>query len=155
MSHDTKVALAGDIDIAAREDPGLLRRLVAEYLRLRDRHNALTRRRGELSKELLPLLEAAGGSYTATRKALEVYVDESDRFDYDAQALHGLVDLGLVTEDEFARALETVVVKAVLEGWVKRGLVTELDIARTGGQVVREVVRQIRVRKLQEAKGKK
>lgn len=122
--------------------PDVLARIAREYLDVRDAANDLTRRRDALRKQLLPLLEDAGGQYTDEIAGVRLVVERQVRWDYDATTLHECVKAQVLAA-EFADCLETTVKKDVVQGWIDRGLVRGADV--TAAKVGSKVIPQIQV----------
>jgi len=142
-ARDASQALAEEL---GQRGPQVLPRIAAEYLEIRAAENALKRRRDAVRKQLLPLLEDAGGSYIDEDTGQRIYITQQMRWEWDAGALKtGLLDEHLITEGEFADCLVTSVNKDVVKGWVDKGAITDRQLARANAKVGTKVVQQIEV----------
>lgn len=100
----------------------------------------------QLRDLLIPHVEEAGGVLVDEVSGLTARLVRTPRYEYDATRLHRLVEEGLITEAEFAEALETVIDKRVVESWVSRGLITDRQLARADARVVTAVIEKLEVR---------
>jgi len=140
--RDASQALAEEL---GQRGPEVLPRIAAEYLEIRTAENLLKRRRDAVRKQLLPLLEDAGGSYIDEEAGQRIYISQQMRWEWDAEKLKTLLDEHLITASEFADCLVTSVDKEVVKGWVDKGAITDRQLARANAKVGTKVVQQIEV----------
>jgi len=126
-------------------------RLVGEFLQARGEAADAKRRVEEVRGRLVPLLERNKGGWTDRASNQRVAIEEQSRWEYDASALHRLVDSGLLTEEQFADCLRTVVDKSVVASWIEQGAVSAEQVDALGARAVTRVLRTVRVRPLNGA----
>jgi len=131
--------------------PDVLARIAREYLDVRDEANDLKRRRDALRKQLLPLLEDAGGQYTDEIAGVRLVIERQVRWDYDATKLHECVKASVLAA-EFAECLETTVKKDVVQGWIDCGLIRGASVAPA--KVGTKVIPQITVQEVGQQHGR-
>ena len=149
--RDASQALAEEL---GQRGPQVLPRIAAEYLEIRAQENALKRHRDAVRKQLLPLLEDAGGQYIDEDSGQRIYISQQVRWEYDSAALHKLLEEHLITASEFADCLVTSVDKAVVQGWVDKGAITDRQLTRVNAKVGTKVVQQIEVEAVGEKRGR-
>lgn len=130
----------------AAEDRAVLPRLIRELREVRDEQNGLKRRADQLREHVESLLEAEGGEYVDEVSGLRAWIEKVPRWDFDARALHKLVEDGLITETEFADCLETVVRKPVVSEWLGKGLITDRQLNTANAKVGTGVVRTVQIK---------
>ena len=127
---------------------GHINRVVSEFLQAR-REAADARRRVEKVRgRLIPLLDRNNGHWTDRASNQRVAIEEQSRWEYDASALHRLVDSGLLAEEQFAECLRTVVDKNVVASWIEQAAVSAEQVNALDARTVTRVLRMIRVRPL-------
>ena len=125
---------------------GDISRVVAEFLEARTAAFEARRRVEEVRGRLIPLLERNKGYWIDRANGQRIAIEEHTRWEYDPPALHGLVDGGLLTEEQFAACLGTVVDKSVVASWIQQGAVTAEQVNRVAARAVTRVLRMVRVR---------
>jgi hypothetical protein len=134
--------------VAQPVQAGDISRVVSEFLQARGEAADAKRRVEEVRGRLIPLLDRNNGHWTDRASNQRVAIEEQSRWEYDASALHRLVDSGLLAEEQFAECLRTVVDKNVVASWIELRAVSAEQLNTLDARTVTRVLRMIRVRPL-------
>lgn len=126
--------------------------LIRQLHAARQEESAAKREADRIRKPLLELLESAGGSYVDEGTGLKAWIDKTPRYDYDVAAMHKLVEDGVLYEKDFADCLVTVVDKDKVKALLDKGILTDRQLARANAKVVTKLVETLKIEKMNAAK---
>jgi ribosomal protein L19E len=120
--------------------------LVRELKETREQISALKKQEEKARELLLPLLDVMGGTYTDEVSGLTASIERSPRYEWDAQKLFKLKTDGLITGNEYADLLETIVKKDAVQALVDSGKITDRQLAGVGAKRVTKLVETVTVK---------
>jgi hypothetical protein len=140
VEHGSTVSEAGQVS-----DIG---QVVAEFLQARTAAIEAKRSVEAVRSRLIPLLQRNNGAWTDIASGRRIAIQEQMQWEYDPSPLHRLVDRELLTEEQFAECLRTVVDKKVVASWIEQGSLSPEQVEALNARTVTRVLKMVRVRPL-------